>query len=143
MVYLSAMNETRPLIGIGVVIQKDDKVLIGKRLKGHGAGTYQIPGGHFEFGETFEECAAREVLEETGLTISHDMKLISVSNDIAYEKHYVSLGMHVLWEAGEPSAMEDAASEWNWTDPRALPEPMFPHSRQVIENWLANNIYNP
>jgi 8-oxo-dGTP diphosphatase len=137
------MNEARPLIGIGVVIQKEDQILVGKRLRGHGSGTYQIPGGHFEFGETFEQCAIREVLEETGLKID-DLSLVSVSNDIAYEKHYVSLGMHAMWKEGEPTAMEiDAASEWNWIDPHKLPDPMFSHSKKVVENWLSKKIYNP
>ncbi len=137
------MNETRPLIGIGVVVEKDSKILVGKRLSGHGAGTYQIPGGHLEHGETFEECSQREVMEETGLTIG-TLTLVSISNDIAYEKHYVSLGMHATWESGIPHAHEiEIASEWNWVDPHQLPEPMFPHSKKVIENWLAKKTYNP
>jgi 8-oxo-dGTP diphosphatase len=60
----------RPLVAVGVIIRNaDGHVLIGERLsKSHGAGTYQIPGGHMEFGTTFEETARTEVMEETGLT---------------------------------------------------------------------------
>jgi 8-oxo-dGTP diphosphatase len=56
-------------VGIGVFVWKDGKFLMGKRLGSHGSGTWSIPGGHLEFDETWQQCAVREVLEETGLKI--------------------------------------------------------------------------
>ena len=53
--------EQRPYVGLGVLVLRDDKVLIGQRLNSLGAGEYALPGGHLEFGEELEECAAREV----------------------------------------------------------------------------------
>ena len=58
-----------PQVGVGVLILRDGKVLLGRRKGSHGAGCWSAPGGHLEFGETLEDCAAREVLEETGLKI--------------------------------------------------------------------------
>ena len=63
------MNDQKPKVGLGVCIVKDNKVLLGKRKGSHGAGTWSFPGGHLEFQETWEKCAKREVLEETGLKI--------------------------------------------------------------------------
>ena len=60
---------TNPRVGIGVLIFKEQKILLGKRIMSHGSGTWSPPGGHLEFRESFEECAIREVNEETGLTI--------------------------------------------------------------------------
>jgi 8-oxo-dGTP diphosphatase len=57
------MEENRPKVGIGVFIFKDGKFLMGCRKGTHGAGTWSVPGGHLEFGESFEECAEREALE--------------------------------------------------------------------------------
>ena len=136
------MNDSRPLVGIGIIVEKDGKILIGKRLSGHGSGTYSILGGHLEFGETFEKCAIRETEEEAGVEIEK-LSLVSINNDIAYEKHYVSIGVHAFWKSGEPTNKEEAIKEWNWVDPHALPEPMFPHSKKVVENWLSHTIYNP
>jgi 8-oxo-dGTP diphosphatase len=45
----------RPKVGIGVIVYRKGKILIGKRLSHHGAGTWEIPGGHLEFGESFEK----------------------------------------------------------------------------------------
>ena len=49
--------------------QNPPKFLVGKRKGSHGAGTYALPGGHLDFGESFEGCAAREIWEETGLRV--------------------------------------------------------------------------
>lgn len=136
------MNE-RPKVGIGVIILRDGKILVGKRLSSHGEGTWEIPGGHLEFGESFEETAIREAMEETGLTDLQAIDIVSVHNDIAYEKHYVSIGVLVESHLGEPTSPEtEHSSDWHWRDPSDLPEPFFPHSQNVINNWLNNTIYS-
>ena len=61
----------RPLIGIAVIVVKDNRVLLGKRKNAHGAGSWAFPGGHLEFNEFIEACAVREVFEETGLKIKN------------------------------------------------------------------------
>ncbi|OCT49851.1 hypothetical protein CLCR_07454 [Cladophialophora carrionii] len=57
------------------------KFILGQRLGSHGAGTWALPGGHLEFGESFEDCAAREVMEETGLEVE-DVKFLTATNDV-------------------------------------------------------------
>ena len=60
---------TTPMVGIGIIIVNEhNQILIGKRKNSH-APYYSIPGGHMEVGETFRQCAIREVKEETNLTI--------------------------------------------------------------------------
>lgn len=59
-------------VGVGVMIfDKDGMILLGKRKGSHGAGEYSFPGGHLEYGESFEECAKREVMEECGIEIKN------------------------------------------------------------------------
>jgi hypothetical protein len=57
-----------PKVGVGVIIIKDNKLLFHIRKGAHGENTYGLPGGHLEFKESWEECAQREVEEETGVT---------------------------------------------------------------------------
>ena len=62
-------KSSRPIVGVGVIVLRNGLVLLGERIGSHGSGTWALPGGHLEFGETVEQCAAREVLEETGLKL--------------------------------------------------------------------------
>lgn len=61
------MKKKLPRVGVGVIGERADKILLGLRKGSHGAFTWSPPGGHLEFAEAVEECAKRELLEETGL----------------------------------------------------------------------------
>ncbi len=63
------MSERRPRVGVGCVVEKDNKVVLGKRMESHVVGCSGFPGGHLEFGERTETSATRELLEETGLKV--------------------------------------------------------------------------
>lgn len=58
-------------------------------------GTYSLSGGHLEHGETFADCAKREVLEETGLEIEEVQFFTAVENFFHGEgdgkRHYVTI----------------------------------------------------
>ena len=137
------MEKERPKVGIGVIVRKGDMILIGERLDGHGKNTYMIPGGHLEFGESFEETAKREVKEETGLEHIEVKGIISIGNDIAYDKHYVSIGVLAEYIDGEPyNAEPEKAQNWYWCDPHNIPEPFFLPSKKVVKNWLADIVYS-
>ena len=86
-------------VGVGVLIGSTEhlgKVLFGKRLGSQGAGTYALPGGHLELGESWEQCAIREVKEETNLDVTN-LRFCSVTNSINMGgnplKHYVTIFM--------------------------------------------------
>lgn len=118
----------RPLVGICVVIvrRNDGKILLGKRKGSHGEGEYSTPGGHLEHGESFAGCAAREVLEETGLEIG-PLRFLRVLNCTQYTpKHYVDIAFAAEWKSGTPQVLEpDKVEYWDWYDQRDLPEPLF------------------
>lgn len=102
--HIAAMAAATPptvRVGVGVFVlasaseQQDNPCfLVGKRLGAHGEGTYALPGGHLEFGESPEACAVREVLEETGLAITQP-RFLTATNDYMPDvgKHYVTLFM--------------------------------------------------
>ncbi len=115
-----------PLVGICVLVMKDGKLLLGRRKGSHGANEYASPGGHLEHMESFARCAAREVMEETGLVIG-PIRFLRVLNSMAYApKHYVDLAFVADWVSGEPEVREpDKIESWAWYDLDALPSPLF------------------
>lgn len=145
--YNSIMSENinKPKVGLGVVIiNKEGKVLIGKR-KGSHAQKYSIPGGHLELGETFEEGTIREVKEEADLDIINP-KVIGVTNNLETyreeNKHYISVILLVENYTGELKNVEpDKCEEWVWCDPKNLPQPHFDASRLGIECYVKKVPY--
>jgi 8-oxo-dGTP diphosphatase len=90
-------NNSVVRVGVGVLVQDPDdphKVFCGIRKGSHGAGTLALPGGHLELYESWEQCALREVLEETNLELDETtLQLAHVTNDPMPQesKHYVTI----------------------------------------------------
>tara|TARA_Y100001956_G_C4109024_1_gene181448 strand:+ start:51 stop:464 length:414 start_codon:yes stop_codon:yes gene_type:complete len=118
-------NQVR--VGVAAVIFREGRILLGERIGSHGANTWATPGGHLELGESIEECAQRETLEETGLEVGAFRKL-GFTNDIFEKegKHYVTLYVVATSTSGEPQVMEPhQCKQWQWFDLDELPEPLF------------------
>jgi 8-oxo-dGTP diphosphatase len=77
------MAEDQFWVGVHGVIARGGKLLVLKRAPSmsYKPGTWDLPGGHLAMGESFEECLAREVVEETGLTIATP-RLLGIHNSI-------------------------------------------------------------
>jgi 8-oxo-dGTP diphosphatase len=143
------MDEKKIGVGAGVMMMKDGKVLLGRRHDDpnkadselHGEGTWTMPGGKMHFGETFEECALREVREETGI-ILNDMNIIGVNNDKKGEKHFITIRLFSDNFSGEPKIMEpDEITEWRWFELDKLPEKIFFPSAKILENYKQKKFY--
>ncbi|WP_076415362.1 NUDIX hydrolase [Shewanella sp. UCD-KL12] len=124
-------------VGVGVIIFRNNRILLGERIGAHGAHTWATPGGHLELGESIEECAIRETLEETGLVVSR-IKKLGFTNDIfaAEDKHYITLFVIANCEDGEAEIREpNKCLQWQWCALDDLPEPLFlPLTNLLQEN---------
>jgi 8-oxo-dGTP diphosphatase len=121
------VDTERPQIGVGVIIRKENKVLLGLRRGAHGRGAWSFPGGHLEFGEQIEMCAQREVEEETGALVSI-VRRGPFTNDIFPEerKHYITLFVVADYGSGDIEAREpDKCERWEWFEWNDLPRPLF------------------
>jgi 8-oxo-dGTP diphosphatase len=140
----------RPGVGFGVMVIKDGKVLLGKRNDDpakasslmHGEGTWTMPGGKLDFGETLVEGARRELLEETGIS-ANSLRFVSLTDDMAGDAHFVTAGFLCERFSGAPKTMEpEEITEWKWFPIGKLPEKVFPPSRKIIENFSKGVVYH-
>jgi 8-oxo-dGTP diphosphatase len=121
-------------VGVGVFAVRDGAFLMGRRHGAHGAGTWSLPGGHLEFGESFADAARRELWEETGLTIG-GLEQLAVTNDVfaGERRHCVTLWMVGDEVGGEPVVREpDKFVDLTWYDLDTLPQPLFQPWRELL-----------
>lgn len=113
--------------GVGVVVTRGERVLVGKRTVAHGFGTWAFPGGRPLPGESVEECAIRELSEETGLLgIAPHVVAATVDgfseSRVAFQTTFVAVPV----VHGEPEALEPHKTrEWSWRRWDSLPDPLF------------------
>lgn len=128
-------TDRRVQVGVGVLVLQDGLLLLGRRAGSHGAGTWSAPGGALEFGEDIVECAARELLEETGLS-ARSFELGPYTNDVfeASGKHYLTVFVVARGLGGTPVNREpDKCEGWAWFRWDHLPGPLF----KPLESLLA------
>lgn len=138
-------------VGFGVVLFDNRKLLLGQRHSDpkkassllHGEGTWTLPGGKLHFGEAFEDAACREVQEETGLLVApEEVQLVSITNDIVADAHFVTLGFVAKQFSGELQVREpDEIVRWSWFSLTSLPSPLFFPTEKLLRNLKNGVIY--
>lgn len=129
------MENPHQQLGVGVIIIREGKVLLGKRKGALGSGTWSFPGGHLEWNESVEDCARREVAEETGLTNLTNFSFGPYTRDVFTKENrqYITLFVIAYSTAGEPRTMEpDRCDGWQWFTWDEMPRPLF----LPVENLL-------
>jgi 8-oxo-dGTP diphosphatase len=137
----------RPLVGVGAVIVKDNRVLLIRRGQAPLLGEWSLPGGVLECGETLRKATVREAREETGLEVDTG-ELLGVyervirSEDGRVRYHYVLIDFLCRAVAGDLKAGSDAA-DVRWFDPAELDGLDLPRdTRDVIEKGLKGTMKN-
>lgn len=122
-------------VGVGCwVLNTSGQVLLGQRLSQHGFGTWAPPGGKLEFGEELQQCASRELEEETGIVVSaNQFRQIGLTNDIFPDKHYITLHYVATGIRAKPKLMEnDKCAGWLWFDLDKLPTNLFLSANNLL-----------
>lgn len=123
--------------GCGVIVLKDDKILVGTRIERNGKGKMGGPGGHIKTGETPEQAAIRETKEEFGIDCKNLYFLGTQDNDTGY--------VYICTEyEGEPKTDEKEMTDPRWIDPTTIKEedahPPFYRSLNFILEEVTEHI---
>ena len=113
-----------PVVGVGAVVIKDGNVLLVKRGVDPNKGLWAIPGGSLKLGETLQEGAEREIMEETGITVRakepvYSFDFFERDGDGRVRFHYVIVDMMADYIGGEVQGADDAL-EARWVSPEEL-----------------------
>ncbi|PLX25549.1 hypothetical protein C0580_02405 [Candidatus Parcubacteria bacterium] len=128
----------RPIVGTGIIIFKEGKILLGLRKKKIGHNEWQFAGGKVDLFEDFETTVLREAKEETNLDVTN-VRFVGVTNDIYkdFDRHYITLFFACDYKSGPLFNNEpEKAQDWTWYDPNNLPQPLF----LPVKNLLKQNI---
>lgn len=119
-------------VGVSAVVIRDGKILLGRRCAAQGVGTWSIPGGRMELGESPAQAAMRELREESGLLPVRAEPICWTDEIYADGEHWVTLH-HMVVATGEPRTTEpDKFVEVGWYS--EIPIPRF----AAIENLLKS-----
>jgi 8-oxo-dGTP diphosphatase len=112
-------RNNRPRLSAVALIHHEGKILVGARRRGAYKGTYVLPGGGVELGESIVRALTREVKEETGLDVTvEDPAVLDVVEMVGKKSHRV-----LLIVAAEPHGSiqdTDELKDVRFVDPEEL-----------------------
>jgi 8-oxo-dGTP diphosphatase len=118
-------GETEELVGVGVIVVRDGKVLLGRRCGAHGAGTWGFPGGRPSSGERVEQAAPRELLEETGLRGNHARVVAETVDEFSEGLRFRTVFVRVSADGEAVVREPHRCEQWCWFSWDDLPQPLF------------------
>ena len=128
-----------PLVAVGAVVIHNGKVLLVRRGHPPSEGLWAIPGGSVELGETLQQAAEREILEETGIRIKAKEPVLTfdvierdTQDRIRY--HYVIVDLTAEYLSGEPQAGDDAIRASWISEDDAKQLPLNETSRRLLKD---------
>lgn len=125
------MQEGHFGVGVGVIVRRrsDGFFLLGLRQGSHGHLTWGLPGGSLHYGETVEQCATRELLEETSLTCQDGHVAPFSTWDVMENKAWLTLYYSGFVDLDDDKKIEvvekDKCLEWRWCSINDMPQPLF------------------
>lgn len=131
-------------VGVQVIVRKNDVILFVRRAHGYGKGTWCLPCGHLEPGETIAQCGLRELREEAGVH-GAAAKVIAVTDPLEAEPaagYHIQIGVEVKEWSGTPHVVDPTeCTDVRFFAGSALPEEIFLPSREVLRKVFEGRLY--
>lgn len=122
-----------PKVAVGVAVFRDDRLLLVRRVMEPGRGRWALPGGFVDAGHDPREAAAREALEEAGVTVEVG-EIVEVFLNSSEDGGALFLLYAATWIGGEPTAGDDA-DDAGFFSRDALPPLAFASTEVAVSRW--------
>lgn len=126
-----------PRVGVGAVVFHDGRVLLVRRGRPPAVGAWSVPGGRLHLGESLQQAAEREILEETAITIRAGKPVFTLDTIDRDEEgrvrfHYVIVDLSAEYLGGTPQGGDDAL-EARWVSENELDDlQVHPLTRRLL-----------
>jgi ADP-ribose pyrophosphatase YjhB (NUDIX family) len=131
-----------PSVNIDVLIVRNNKILLGlmtEQWNYEGKRMYGVPGRDIYFDEKIGETLKRNIKEEFDCAVT-TYEIISVNANYAFGNHYIGIGI-IAEIDGEPKVLlPDDWEKWEWFEKNAIPDNLFPPTKNLIASYLKNKI---
>ncbi|WP_405866757.1 MULTISPECIES: NUDIX hydrolase [unclassified Streptomyces] len=128
-------------VGVQAIVRSADGVLLGLRKNTFGEGSWGLPGGHLEIGESIFEATARELMEEVGIR-PVELRVACVTDPQPEANHHMQIGVDVLGYDGRITVREpDRCERWQFWPLDALPDALFVGSVKVLDSVRAGSLH--
>jgi mutator protein MutT len=124
-----------PKVAVGVVVERDGRIVLGRRNHEPKFGCWSFPSGFVDAGEVPEDAAVREVEEETGLKVQLD-RLLGVYARPGERVIFIAYAGHAV--GGELVAGEECIEVATFP-PGELPDLAFPNDGAILAAWASGN----
>lgn len=133
------MTVPQPILGVSILVVHERQILLVSRRRPPREGLWALPGGRVIYGEALGDAAQRELMEETGVTVSNPrpIDLVEIIDPDGTPGHFVLVVFQGDFTSGTPTAGDDAA-EARWIGPeesRSLP--LAAETRDLIDRHAA------
>ena len=128
-------------VGVQCFVIREARLLLGRRTAGFGTGTWGLPGGHLEQGETILDGAARELQEEAGIQ-ARKMSIAAIGDPLPESNYHLQIGVLVEAWDGEPRVVApQEIGEWQFFPLDDLPSLLLVSSEDIIRKYARGVLY--
>ncbi len=132
---MGSEDRKNPLPTVDIIIEMGGGIVLIKR-KNPPPG-WAMPGGFVDYGESLEEAAVREAMEETGLVVRLKRQMHTYSDPGRDARGHTITTVYVAEGSGELKAADDAAEAGVFTRDALPGEIAFDH-REILEDYFTN-----
>lgn len=121
-----------PKVAVGVMLEREGRLVLGRRTIDPGKGRWSFPSGYVDLGESTVEAAAREVKEETGFDVVLT-GLVGVYSTPSRPVVFIVYSGEIVGGAEAPC---EEVEEMGLFEPGSLPPLAFDHDPEIVRDWL-------